>query len=281
MARRTAAVIVVVVFALAHTAFAQRQLGSGQTPGVRFVPHPQAAPPPPPSQGAPSRSSHQVPPPPPQPPVPNITGGVAQLPPIGGVAQFPMPASSGDVFRSTPRSFAPRYDRRYQRGLDPFGYVSGGYGYVAGDAAGPDRQDGDRRDRASAEVGFLRLNVSPGDAQVYIDGFYVSTVDAFGGTGPARAIEAGPHRVEIRADGYETTTFDVRVTQNEMTTYRRNLDRAEEPRQARNVAPAIPKTFYVIPKCYAGDRKPSADQLPAGCRAASVRAIPPVVNKAR
>lgn len=273
-------VVVFAVFALANAASAQHQLGGGQTSGVHFVSHPQAAPPPP--QGAPSRSSHQVPPPPPPPPVPNITGGVAQLPPIGGIAQFPMPAANGDVFRSTRRSFAPRYDRRYQRGLDSFGYVTGGPGYASGYASGPETQEADRRDSApSEEVGFLRLNVSPGDAQVYIDGFFVSSVDAFSGTGPARAIEAGPHRIEIRADGYETTTFDVRIAENEMTTYRRNLDRADAPRQARNVTPAIPKTFYVIPKCYAGDKKPTADQLPAGCRAANVRAVPPVVNRAK
>ena len=154
-------------------------------------------------------------------------------------------------------------------------------GYIGTD---PYSQAGrDRRTDADApvDVGYLRLNVQPYTAQVYVDGFYVSTVDAFTGGGPARALPAGPHRVDIRADGYETATFDVRVEPNETITYRRELGKSEEPKQARNIAPAIPKTFYVIPKCYAGDKKPTADRLPPGCRTSNVRTIPPIVSSAR
>jgi len=217
--------------------------------------------------------------PPPQPPIPNITGGVAQLPPIGGIAQFPQPADRTDLFRAGRRTYSSRQNRDGNRLQDPFGYVGGGgYGYIADQVP----SETDRRAPEPNAFGYLRLNVSPGAAQVYVDGFYLSTVDAFAGTGPSRAVEAGPHRVEIRADGYETATFDVRITPNETTTYNRELERREEPsRQARNVAPAVPKTFYVIPKCYAGDKPPSADQLPAGCRDAKARAIPPVVKNAR
>jgi PEGA domain len=32
-------------------------------------------------------------------------------------------------------------------------------------------------------------------------------------------IDAGPHRVEIRLDGYETLTFDVRIDPDRTTTY--------------------------------------------------------------
>jgi len=190
-------------------------------------------------------------------------------------------AGANDVFRATQRTFAPRFDRpvnRYQRFRDPFGYVSGSYGGYLGGYGTPEAE---RRPEAPAEFGFLRLNVSPGVAQVYVDGFYLSTVDGFNGTGPARAIEAGPHRVEIRADGYETVTFDVRIVPNETIGYRRDLKADEPVRQARNFVPAVPKTFYVIPKCYAGDKRPSADELPKGCRASNLRAIPPVVERAR
>lgn len=41
-------------------------------------------------------------------------------------------------------------------------------------------------------------------------------------------------------------------------------------------APAIPKTFYVIPRCYAGDVRPTADDLPKGCDIANLREVPPV-----
>lgn len=40
------------------------------------------------------------------------------------------------------------------------------------------------------------------------------------------------------------------------------------------VTPPAPKTLYVIPRCYAGDRRPSADQLPAGCDLSLLRIIP-------
>jgi len=39
--------------------------------------------------------------------------------------------------------------------------------------------------------------------------------------------------------------------------------------------PGVPKTFYVIPRCYAGDRRPSADRLPAGCDIRLLRVIKP------
>jgi hypothetical protein len=39
--------------------------------------------------------------------------------------------------------------------------------------------------------------------------------------------------------------------------------------------PGKPKTFYVIPGCYAGDRPPLPDRLPKGCNRSRMRVIPP------
>jgi len=36
-----------------------------------------------------------------------------------------------------------------------------------------------------------------------------------------------------------------------------------------------PKTFYIIPGCYAGDRRPEPESLAAGCSLASLRVVPP------
>ena len=47
---------------------------------------------------------------------------------------------------------------------------------------------------------------------------------------------------------------------------------SEAPRPS--VRPPLPKTLYVIPRCYAGDRLPDASQLPAGCRVDDVQVIP-------
>lgn len=41
------------------------------------------------------------------------------------------------------------------------------------------------------------------------------------------------------------------------------------------VLPGKPKTFYVIPGCYAGDRPPRVEWLPAGCDSSNMRVIPP------
>jgi hypothetical protein len=58
---------------------------------------------------------------------------------------------------------------------------------------------------------------------------------------------------------------------------RRRLESAPS-RQAAALpppAPGKPKTFYVIPGCYAGDRRPDLARLPAMCRGSQVRVIPP------
>lgn len=39
--------------------------------------------------------------------------------------------------------------------------------------------------------------------------------------------------------------------------------------------PGRPKTFYVIPGCYAGDRRPEPESLPPGCRISRLRVVPP------
>ena len=39
--------------------------------------------------------------------------------------------------------------------------------------------------------------------------------------------------------------------------------------------PGKPKTFYMIPGCYAGDRAPDVSWLPAGCDISKLRVVPP------
>ena len=39
--------------------------------------------------------------------------------------------------------------------------------------------------------------------------------------------------------------------------------------------PGKPKTFYVIPGCYAGDRPPDVSWLPAGCESSKLRVVAP------
>ena len=65
----------------------------------------------------------------------------------------------------------------------------------------------------------MRLKVKPRNAKVYVDGYYVGPVDDFDGAFEKLPIRAGRHRVEIRAEGYETLGFDVLITPTGTVTF--------------------------------------------------------------
>ncbi len=50
-------------------------------------------------------------------------------------------------------------------------------------------------------------------------------VDSFDGAFQRLGIEAGAHKIEIRAEGYETAQFDVMVMPGETVTYKGDLKR--------------------------------------------------------
>lgn len=94
-----------------------------------------------------------------------------------------------------------------------FGGYGGGYGYGA-----PSYSAGGYSSQAG--TGRLRLRVQPTDAHVYVDGYYVGVVNDFNGLFQRLTIDAGAHRIELRADGYEPVEFEVFVTPGETITYR-------------------------------------------------------------
>ena len=71
--------------------------------------------------------------------------------------------------------------------------------------------------------GGLKLKVEPTNAEVYVDGYYMGTVDDFDGTFQKLELEVGAHHVEIRAPGYQTIAFDVRIEFGDTVTYRGEL----------------------------------------------------------
>ena len=79
--------------------------------------------------------------------------------------------------------------------------------------------------RGYRPVGNLQLKVDPREGQVYVDGYYAGEVDNFDGVFQRLALEAGPHKIEIRAEGFEPVTFDVMVTAGETVTYKGELKR--------------------------------------------------------
>jgi hypothetical protein len=101
---------------------------------------------------------------------------------------------------------------------------------------------------------------------VYVDGDLVGTVGSFAETGLRLAV--GPHRIELRADGYETHAFDRRVMPNEATIYRQDLWEVRPPSKPATPPPdtmSVRRPYYVIPGCYGGNTPPTASRLPAGC----------------
>jgi len=73
--------------------------------------------------------------------------------------------------------------------------------------------------------GSLRLKIKPRDAQVFVDGYYVGIVDDFDGVFQRVHLPSGPHRIEVRAPGYETLTFDVQIRFDETTKFEGSLQR--------------------------------------------------------
>ena len=102
------------------------------------------------------------------------------------------------------------------RYTDPYGYS---YGYLAPPPgylyAVPGRP-----------YGGVRIQDAPRDAEVFADGYYMGIVDDFDGVFQHMNLEAGPHRIEIRAPGYEPIEFDVRVEPGQTITYRAYLQPA-------------------------------------------------------
>jgi hypothetical protein len=120
--------------------------------------------------------------------------------------------------------------------------------------------------------GALRLSVTPGAAQVFVDGFYVATVDDI----VARhdlTLEPGPHRIEIRAPEYQTLTFDVRITPRELVTYRGALELVRPMAPAPRAATQPAGPMYVIPNCYIGNVPPRPSRLASGCDIKQVQVL--------
>jgi hypothetical protein len=103
------------------------------------------------------------------------------------------------------------------------------------------------------------LDVQPATAQVFTDGYYVGLPEDFSATRGGALIEAGAHRLDLSAPGYESMAVDLRVTPGQVVTYRATLKALPPP------LPAAPSTFYLIPGCYMGNIPPKDAHLPVTC----------------
>jgi hypothetical protein len=85
-------------------------------------------------------------------------------------------------------------------GSAPYGYGYGGY--------------------SGQPYGGLRIDLPQRDAEVYVDGYFVGTVDNFDGVAQQANLEAGPHQIEIRSPEFQTIQFNVNIEPGRTITYR-------------------------------------------------------------
>jgi hypothetical protein len=172
----------------------------------------------------------------------------------------------------------PDHDRRRRSKADVVfvPYPAYGYGYSYGYGSGLPYYTGSVTVGTPAaapepppppsDTGYLRLEVEPASLlQIYVDGVYIGTPADINGD---LELRSGAHRIELRAPGYDSLTFDARIEADRGITYRSTLRAID----ARPVAPSAPiavptgsKTLYVIPGCYLGNVLPDATRLPVGC----------------
>lgn len=206
-------------------------------------------------------------------PLPRIT---PQLPSIG-LPPAPAPPDASIRMPVPGRSDGDRGRRHGRRGPTPIVLfpVYGWSPFVYSRSAAADWPvEADRRSapRTVERMGTLRLPVEPfTQVQVYVDGVFVGTASDLRGE---IEIAAGVHRIELRADGYRSVTFDVRIPAGGVLTYGQGLEPLQEPDRipqraadaAGTPAPDIPRTtVYLIPGCYLGNVPPAEAGLPPTC----------------
>ena len=104
--------------------------------------------------------------------------------------------------------------------------------------------------RYAYDEASLRVQVTPKQAQVYLDGYFVGTVDSFDGTFQRLHLSPGEHVVEIFMDGYRTIRETMRFSPREGYQIKRVMEplgpgepAAERPRpdpSARRSNPQYP-----------------------------------------
>lgn len=151
--------------------------------------------------------------------------------------------------------YPPSYGYRYP--VDPYGYgyapppaygyppASQSYGYPSqnypspsysgGSSSGPGYQV---QPRAGGSInappggqpsasGSVSIEVTPSSASVFVDGIYMGTGDEFGPSSQPLGLAPGRHRIEVRANGYQTMSFEATVTAGQVLPYQASLQRKQ------------------------------------------------------
>ena len=78
---------------------------------------------------------------------------------------------------------------------------------------------------SDANMGGVSFDITPGTAELFVDDTLVGTVGQFTPTTQPLGLEAGHHRVEVRAPGYQTLRFDVDIVAGQVIPYQGTLTR--------------------------------------------------------
>ncbi len=187
--------------------------------------------------------------PPDPPPRFSIARHAGALAPIG----LPLPQNG-----LQPRAGRPEPGQRFRHG--PFTFWPMMVFYVPQPVlAAPPPEPAPKLAERVRATGRLTLDVEPATAQVFADGYYVGLPDDFSAARGGGLLEAGPHRIDVSAAGYEPMTLDLMVTAGQPVTVRALLKALPPP------TTVPPTTFYLIPGCYMGNIPPKDAHLPATC----------------
>jgi len=93
------------------------------------------------------------------------------------------------------------------------------------DQQGPQNSIGVQPGSAEADTGGLSFEITPNTAQLFVDGTLVGTVGQFTPTSQPLGLAAGRHRVEVRAPGYKTISFDVDIIAGQVIPYQGTMER--------------------------------------------------------
>jgi hypothetical protein len=76
----------------------------------------------------------------------------------------------------------------------------------------------------TTNMGGLSFEITPNDAELFVDNVYVGTVGEFTSTTQPLGVAAGHHHVEIRAAGYQPISFDVDIIAGQVLPYQGALE---------------------------------------------------------
>lgn len=115
----------------------------------------------------------------------------------------------------------------------------------------------------------VRIQVTPRDAKVYVDGYYAGVVDDFDGTFQRLRLPPGKHEIRLFLPGYHSITETVYLSPESTYNMKGELTRlgAGEPEETPPVPPAQP------PPVQASPMPPPTEPLPG--QEGGVTAMPP------